>query len=525
LAIVAALAMGCDGLLKHGEILDRRAPPGTPWDEPGGASGTPSETGGAGPGGDVGAAGGTVFGGSGGDAGVAGVDAGGAGGAMGGEGGSDDNGGAGGDGSDCVPPLDDVYVAADGSSLASGCDPLDPIADLETALERVDQGGTIHVQAGGFLVEQLVIDKNLTLLGSYYGSVPHGFALRDPLREVTSITSTAPATLLVPVPVTVRIDGLIIFNDSVEDEGYAVWLQSGGAEIEHCILYGSTRSRESVGLRVDPGAGARVLRSTLVGRYASLSSAGIYSWGRVSVDTSTVVGGPASANSFGAVFLNGGSEVAANSVFQSAPAAVSIGVQLSATSTFNLVNNTIGAEGSMKSIAVQSFGRVNVTNNILFTVGGQERICFDGPDVDGPDSEPPSFQNNLLFDCPDGLYRAAGGTLDAIEEVNALDGQTVEISSSEPVEHARFSGNVSFSGTMNDLFIDFDGPDDGFATSFDNDFHLITSDVSLISGGLDARTGPCGTHETPTPCGGTAWDHSGIETRTVPFSIGAYEKD
>jgi hypothetical protein len=108
LAIVVALVVGCDGLLKHGELLDRRAPPRTPWEEPGGASGAGSETGAAGQG--VGAAGGVVVGGAtSGGSGEAGGSVGGTGGTRshageGGDGGGIDAGASGEGGSGSTPP-------------------------------------------------------------------------------------------------------------------------------------------------------------------------------------------------------------------------------------------------------------------------------------------------------------------------------------------------------------------------------------------------------------------------------------
>ena len=160
-------------------------------------------------------------------------------------------------------------------------------------------------------------------------------------------------------------------------------------------------------------------------------------------------------------------------------------------------NNTIdGGAGNNSygifSVADPTNGRNSnptVENNIVFASGAGTQICVAEATAG---SDPVSFQNNDLFECPTALYRNQG-TVDLID-VNKVN----DLFSPD--------GNVS----VDPLFVDIDGPDDDITTMADNDWHLSgVSPLEVTQGGLDLSSD-------------FTTDKDGGE-RTVPWSIGAYE--
>lgn len=61
-------------------------------------------------------------------------------------------------------------------------------------------------------------------------------------------------------------------------------------------------------------------------------------------------------------------------------------------------------------------------------------------------------------------------------------------------------------------------------TMEDNDWRLLTDDPAITQGGKDSSASDCGTNEAPRACGPVHVDADGV-ARTLPYSIGAYEKD
>jgi hypothetical protein len=144
------------------------------------------------------------------------------------------------------------------------------------------------------------------------------------------------------------------------------------------------------------------------------------------------------------------------------------------------------------SYGIQIFDAVpTIENNIIFTSNGNERY---GVFEFGGTANPISLKNNDIFNCPTALY---------------VQNTTTNITNISGVNALIFAnGNIS----QDPSFVNIDGPDNNKATMDDNDWHLsITSPITVTQGGL-----PLSTIFTT--------DRDG-NTRTVPWSIGAYEKD
>ena len=159
-------------------------------------------------------------------------------------------------------------------------------------------------------------------------------------------------------------------------------------------------------------------------------------------------------------------------------------------------NNTIhggGASVLTDSIAegIWNYNSSNpvIENNIIFTETGDNRYGISQGDIA---SAPDSLENNDIFDCPDALY------ID-------LDGMNYYMTAAEVNGLSFASGNIDTTGTLlDDLFITPGGSAP--------DWHLeTTAPVGVRQGGIDLSS--------------SFTDDRDGSTRSVPWSMGAYEKD
>ena len=128
------------------------------------------------------------------------------------------------------------------------------------------------------------------------------------------------------------------------------------------------------------------------------------------------------------------------------------------------------------------------------------------------------MQNNLILPGPDGLMKSDSTSTTDIADVNALDGECVDKDLGTCVldsDTARIDANVTTSDALDTIFVVV-GDDWALKTS--------TAPTEAKTGGKATTNADCGTHEMPRACGDVTEDIDGT-TRTVPPSIGAYERD
>lgn len=310
----------------------------------------------------------------------------------------------------------------------------------------------------------------------------------------------------------------------------------------------------------------------------------------------TVISGPTSASSSYAIQnISSSSPTIVNNNITAGAGFFSYGIHNSASSAANIANNTIngGSGGQAHGIYTTNPGLI-ITNNIVFTEAGTLRYCVREA---AAASDPASFQNNLLTDCPSALYNNNGSliTTEANLAVPAnTTGGTVASSSGNigPTTIANFAA-IFFTNMPVAFDISQDGGDGGFAyngststletnttcanytigqfleysadgvarsisgcstaslsgiitispalaaasantkpiriwgtnsTNLVYDYHLTNvTPAAIRSGGKDASQSTCGSAGS-SACGNISADRDGT-VRTLPYSIGAYEKD
>ncbi len=184
----------------------------------------------------------------------------------------------------------------------------------------------------------------------------------------------------------------------------------------------------------------------------------------------------------------------------------SIGIGLSGASP-TISNNTINGGGSGNSYGLHLSGASQpiITNNIIYSTSSTgSRACIYEAVVS---ADPRSFQNNLLFDCPTALY------IDESVNNRVLEADLNNVGNT--TQSGAASGNIAPPTIANFAAIFFQSA---------SDLHLTASTPAAVrTGGKDASQNTCGSTGTSS-CGNVLLDRDGV-TRTVPYSIGAYERD
>jgi hypothetical protein len=204
-----------------------------------------------------------------------------------------------------------------------------------------------------------------------------------------------------------------------------------------------------------------------------------------------------------------------------------VGVEMEGSAA-TLSHNTIYAGEGVQSTTAVSLLSVDshptLTNNILFA-GPTAGVCIRENGSPDTTSDPASVQNNLLFDCPDGLYVDEGAQVLAdIAQVNALQASPIEDGICTPgvdCPQARYSANLTSVDGAQAVFVDLDGPDNSLQTLADNDWRVVPDQTGILTGGKTTFGGNCGSLEAPASCGEVGVDFLGL-LRLAPVSIGAY---
>jgi hypothetical protein len=282
---------------------------------------------------------------------------------------------------------------------------------------------------------------------------------------------------------------------SGNSSSYGIYNTSSSPLIQNNAIDGES-GNQSFGVYNELSS-AMLFNNTINGGGGNNNSYGIFNTVSSSptILSNTVDGGSGN-NSFGIYNFSSSSPVVQNNSIYGGVGTSSYGIYIY-VSNLVIQNNTIdGGTGNISfgivSVAQSSQGRDSnstIENNIVFTSGSGTQICIDEATLG---TDPVSFQNNDLFDCPTALYRNQGlQDQTNIGDVNDLFNP---------------DGNVS----VDPLFVDIDGPDDDIKTMADNDWHLSgNSPTEVTQGGLDLSSI-------------FTADKDGAD-RTAPWSIGAYE--
>jgi len=160
-----------------------------------------------------------------------------------------------------------------------------------------------------------------------------------------------------------------------------------------------------------------------------------------------------------------------------------------------------------------------VVNNVFLGTGASS-VGITG-------SMPSSVENNLFFGVASFLSVNGAPAVGTAAGLNALDGTPLtglpSGCSGAACWTLRAAGNVTTSLLPAAVFVSPGGADGVVGTLSDDDWHLLTSDPTITQGGKDASGATCGSHQAPRSCGAVTADYAGL-ARTVPYSIGAYEK-
>jgi len=207
-----------------------------------------------------------------------------------------------------------------------------------------------------------------------------------------------------------------------------------------------------------------------------------------------IFGGRDSSNlSVGIRIANSSSTVYNNLVHGGTNATV-YGVQCVMSSP-KIINNSInGGHGTVSSGAIVAESdafyvtKSIIKNNILFSTSvGSLKFGYYEYSVN---STPLEFMNNNIFDCPSALYRDKDDNVE-IKTISAVQADLV-------AEGKSASGNISIDPSMQNVST--------------GDWHLSTeTPISVYAGGLDMSS--------------MFSVDMDMNSRTVPWSIGAYEKD
>lgn len=238
------------------------------------------------------------------------------------------------------------------------------------------------------------------------------------------------------------------------------------------ITGGVSNNSDSYGMFNTAASSPQVTRNTIGG--ASISSPGS-SYG-ISNDTSsapailgnTIYSGATSPSSSYAIYNNSSSPLIANNVITGGSGNFSYGVYSTMAANANIVNNTIngGTAVSPNGIYTNNSTLI-ITNNIIFTEAGNATLRYGVYEANGT-SDPASFQNNLITDCPMALYYNGGASPITTEANLAIPANTTGGTV------ASTSGNIGTTTIANFATILFsnvpvafdmaqDGADGGFA--------------------------------------------------------------
>jgi hypothetical protein len=292
----------------------------------------------------------------------------------------------------------------------------------------------------------------------------------------------------------------VINVGAVDGKTYGVYVENASPMLVHNTINGATNpaaplANDSTAIYVANGAHPDIRKNTINGGYATTTAKGIYlTNASATIEKNDINGGNANTVQ-GIDSVNSSMDVFNNVLINYEAQQDSYGISNSAGSANRVYNNIIDSgELSLNAtgIYVQGAASLDIKNNII-TNGN----CIYEADLV---SDPLMVENNDLFNCQIAYYDADAGCI--------KDSDGDGIFSSCSVDDLNLLTDITAANNLAD--------DPVFKDPKNLDYHFTqtgtqTSPLSVIEGALDLTAFcPCDKDEA---------------TRTVPWSIGAYEMD
>ncbi|MFC1524468.1 Ig-like domain-containing protein [Thermodesulfobacteriota bacterium] len=437
-----------------------------------------------------------------------------------------------------------------------------PKATIGSAISAAVAPAEIRVGAGFYDNENITLKEAVSLKGGYHSTTfsynpaiyttfirdlsSSGGSSGNPTRAIyggsgiTSSTVVENFTIkggtgdytsgILLVGASPTISNNEIFGGRAATETYGIYNSSGSAPVisNNSLItgddFGSTNT-DSVGI-YNTGSSPDISNNDIRGGMSTNSSTGIenvsssaptitgniidggtgnnFSWGvrntgssSATLDSNTIDGGDSSTGSSIGLYIATSSPAVYNNTIFGGTGANSRGITTD-TSSATVRNNTInGGSGGTSSHAIYLYAgsTLTITNNILFNSGSGTGYCIYET---ASDADPASVRNNDFYFCVTGLYYD--------EFLTNITGLSTSLSTGEGSETLTTWNNVA----ANPAFTDEDGSGNSIANMTDNDWTLNASSPASVTGGslnLSAYF---------------TYDKDGT-TRTIPWSIGAYE--
>jgi len=382
--------------------------------------------------------------------------------------------------------------------------------------------GTYSVNSDPSIETHVILEEGISIYGGYSTD----FSQRESEANTTIIEDMSTAAPFTPTPPNRVIDAGSGITAATVVDGFTI--QGGGGTfssgifnhdgtsptVQNNTIDGGSGGNDSYGIYNDPNSTPTIKNNTIDGGNGRNRTYGIFNtFSSPIIQNNTIDGGNGGDQSYGiynnsdstpniqnntidggnggnfssGIFNNSSSPIIQNNTIYGGNGGRFSFCIFNGFSSPSIKNNTIdgGSGGNVSSGIFNASSSPAIQNNIIMTSGnGSTRTCIN---EDDNNSVPTSIQNNDLFDCPTALY------------VDFIDGNLLTIGEINNLTDS--DGNV----TIDPGFVDRDG----------GDWRLTsTSPTEVTQGGLDLST-------NPKPF---STDKDGF-TRTVPWSIGAYELD
>lgn len=338
--------------------------------------------------------------------------------------------------------------------------------------------------------------------------------------EVNASTLTSTNIASTGGAISGTVFGLVMNNSTINSNKYSVSIDTGLPDtvtIQNSTLNGN--------FRIDGGHDTITLKNNRIFTSTGVNNAIAISSDSAAAYTVTIDGNLIQSTNTGVSFSyasNSDINLRNNQILVQAASGDAYGVYLYQVAT-TIANNTIytssSAAGTAKGIfAGSSLGNKSIKNNVVTTANAGTQHCLSEGSSSADFHE---VLNNNLYGCSV-LYKdenASDRTI--IADVNDATRTTGGAA-------ATSQGNVSIDNTANQLFVDFDGPDNDLSTTADNNWQLNIGNATIcnvVYGGLDLSvtfaTDSAGTARTATLPGGSPCTTT--NTSAAGWSMGAFE--